>query len=102
MSTLGLVIVLACFDPDNVLIYQFIAILDIASHWLQMYRFVAKLFCAFCVYMFVVVSSLLRGKGTHKGSTNSLLNIYYSNKVLFSGIIRACMLQLYPLSGLYR
>ena len=95
MSTLGLLMVLACFYPDHIIVYQFIAILDITSHWLQMYRYyyyymllllllhvllhvvVVIITCCCCYYY----SSLISGKSSHKGSGNALLNIYYSSKV---------------------
>jgi len=60
MSSLVLCVVLAQLYPAIWGFFAFIIVLDIVSHWFQMY------------------SKLLVGSVTHKGSDNPLLNFYYT------------------------
>eukprot|EP00118_Oscarella_pearsei_P012862 m.97925 g.97925 ORF g.97925 m.97925 type:complete len:217 (+) comp36967_c1_seq6:134-784(+) len=68
-GTLGLIMVLAIFYQEYALLFQFLCILDIASHWLQMY------------------STLLKGESSHKTTdvtSNPILRLYYTSRsVLF-------------------
>lgn len=70
MGTLVLFIVISHQNPDLWGIFAFLIVLDIVSHWCQ---------------MFVALS---QGKKTHKGSENVWLNFYYSFPTLF---IACCM-----------
>ena len=65
-STACLCIVLGALYPDRVPLFCALIMLDLFSHWYQTY------------------TSLVAGKGSHKGSTNWLVNVYYSRKVLFT------------------
>jgi len=60
MSTAVLWIVLSHFYPSWWGLFTFLLVLDIVSHWCQMY------------------SSLAQHKTTHKGGDNPLLNFYYT------------------------
>ena len=60
MGTAVLFIVLAQLYPEYWGFFAFLIVLDIVSHWVQMY------------------ASLSCGKTTHKGSTNAMLNFYYT------------------------
>lgn len=66
MGTLVLYMVIAQQDPSIWGICAFLIVLDIVSHWCQMYV------------------SLASGKASHKGSENAWLNFYYNGPwVLF-------------------
>ena len=69
-STMGLVMVLCHMEtnPSYVFIFILANVLDMFSHWFQMY------------------ANLLYGKKTHKETSNYFLKIYYTNK-FFSAII---------------
>jgi len=60
MSTAVLLVVLSHLYPNEWGLYTFLIVLDIVSHWYQMY------------------SKSLMGETTHKGSKNPLLNFYYT------------------------
>lgn len=60
MGTAVLFIVLSHLYPTYWAAFAFLVVLDIVSHWLQMY------------------ATLSSGKTTHKGSDNALLNFYYT------------------------
>jgi len=60
MSTAVLLVVLSHLYPEQWGFYAFLIVLDIVSHWYQMY------------------SKSLMGETTHKGSKNPLLNFYYT------------------------
>uniref|UniRef100_A0A0N4ZN08 CDP-diacylglycerol--inositol 3-phosphatidyltransferase n=1 Tax=Parastrongyloides trichosuri TaxID=131310 RepID=A0A0N4ZN08_PARTI len=63
---MALLICLSVFYPSFTFIFQMIAIIDIASHWLHLH------------------ATDLTGKNTHKSSDNPILNLYYTSKpVLF-------------------
>ena len=64
ISTLGLIMVLAMFNSDLIFVYQFLAVLDISSHWFQMY------------------GNLLCGESGHKETKNFFMNLYYSNRIV--------------------
>lgn len=59
MSTATLMVVLALVYQDMWGFYAFLIVLDIVSHWFQMY------------------SKLASGAKSHKGGQNPLLNFYY-------------------------
>ncbi|XP_065663261.1 CDP-diacylglycerol--inositol 3-phosphatidyltransferase-like [Hydra vulgaris] len=69
-STTGLLIVLAQFYPRYQVVFQFLVVLDIFSHWVQVY------------------SNLLTGTQSHKTvaeSGNAFLKLYYKSRaVLFT------------------
>ena len=61
-ATLCLIMILCIFYPHCTLIFQVLVVLDISSHWMQMY------------------SSLLHGENTHKVTdlaANPLMRLYY-------------------------
>lgn len=61
-ATLCLIMILCIFYPRCTLIFQVLVVLDISSHWMQMY------------------SSLLHGENTHKVTdlaANPLMRLYY-------------------------
>lgn len=60
MSTAVLLVVLALQYPSMWALFAFLIVLDIVSHWFQMY------------------CKLAQNKTTHKGSANPLLNFYYT------------------------
>jgi CDP-diacylglycerol--inositol 3-phosphatidyltransferase len=60
MGTAVLMIVLSHLYPSAWGLFAFLIVLDVVSHWFQMY------------------STLCAGKKTHKGSPNPLLNFYYT------------------------
>jgi CDP-diacylglycerol--inositol 3-phosphatidyltransferase len=60
MSTAVLLIVLSILYPAHWGLFAFLIVLDIVSHWFQMY------------------SKLVMNKTSHKGSKNPLLNFYYT------------------------
>jgi CDP-diacylglycerol--inositol 3-phosphatidyltransferase len=70
VSTAGLLVCLSLFYPKMVFVFQFLIVLDISSHWIQVY------------------STLLRGETSHKKidqSGNIVLRLYYTSRVvLFS------------------
>ncbi|CAK5074602.1 unnamed protein product [Meloidogyne enterolobii] len=59
---LGLIMALCHFYPSCIFVFQFVGIVDIASHWLHLH------------------AGDLTGKLTHKESKNPLLNYYYTSK----------------------
>ncbi|XP_003384133.1 PREDICTED: CDP-diacylglycerol--inositol 3-phosphatidyltransferase-like isoform X2 [Amphimedon queenslandica] len=66
VSTMCLSIVLAMFYVRYTFLIQFVVMLDISSHWLQMY------------------CSLVCGEKSHKDTDNVFLKLYYNNRtVLF-------------------
>lgn len=60
MTTTCLLVVLSLLYRDIWGFFAFLIVLDITSHWIQMY------------------TKLLQGATTHKGSQNALLNFYYT------------------------
>jgi CDP-diacylglycerol--inositol 3-phosphatidyltransferase len=60
MTTLLLLVVLCTLDAARWNLYASLIVLDIVSHWAQMY------------------STLSAGATSHKGSSNALLNFYYT------------------------
>jgi CDP-diacylglycerol--inositol 3-phosphatidyltransferase len=65
-STACLCIVLGALYPQYVAGFCSLIMLDLFSHWYHTY------------------AALAAGKGTHKGSSNWLVNVYYNRKVLFT------------------
>jgi len=65
-STACLCIVLGALYPSRVPLFSALIMLDLFSHWYQVYMTVAA------------------GSSTHKGSANWLVNVYYNRKVLFT------------------
>ncbi|CAH8466930.1 unnamed protein product [Schistosoma margrebowiei] len=66
-STMCLLACLTYFYPPYMLFFQFIMIVDIASHWLHLH------------------SSILSGKSSHKSidlKANRFLRLYYTNRVV--------------------
>ncbi|EGD77077.1 CDP-diacylglycerol-inositol 3-phosphatidyltransferase [Salpingoeca rosetta] len=69
VTTLCLMMTCGQFYPQYMVAFQLLAVLDISSHWLQMY------------------SSMLSGKTSHKFiklEENALLRYYYTKPVLFT------------------
>jgi len=68
VSTAGLLVCLSLFYPKMQFVFQCLIVLDISSHWIQVY------------------STLLRGGVSHKtGNNNVILRLYYTSRVvLFS------------------
>lgn len=70
VSTAGLLVILAQFYPSIQFVFQFLIVLDISSHWIQVY------------------SNLLKGENSHKNieeNANWFLRLYYTSRVvLFS------------------
>ncbi|XP_065918264.1 CDP-diacylglycerol--inositol 3-phosphatidyltransferase-like [Dysidea avara] len=67
-ATVGLMVVLSNFYPDHILTFQLLILLDIFSHWLQVY------------------SSMLHGESSHKFidlAANPIMKFYYERPVLF-------------------
>jgi len=60
MGLAAQLVVLSHLYKDHWGLYTFLLVLDISSHWFQMY------------------STLSKGATTHKGSDNALLNFYYT------------------------
>lgn len=68
-TTLCLIMNCAMFYPGYLLAFQLLVVLDISSHWLQMY------------------SSMMKGKTSHKQidlSENAFLRYYYMKPILFA------------------
>lgn len=70
VSTAGLLVILAQFYPSIQFVFQCLIVLDISSHWIQVY------------------CNLLKGENSHKNveeNGNVLLRLYYTSRVvLFS------------------
>lgn len=80
-ATLCLMLVLSYFYPDYMLCFQLLILLDIFSHWFQMYRYVRIGYNLSKVVIFVHIhSSLMRGETSHKFidlSANPIMKFYY-------------------------